>query len=100
MARNYLPDIDFANFFHMRVFLLHESPQFCENVSLYKIWLSKNFILWVKILLRDQESCVINGGTTTKYFSLGRDVRQGGPISAFFVCFSFRGLTYSYKIEA
>ena len=80
MARNYLPDIDFANFFHMRVFLLHESSQFCENVSLYKIWLSKNFILWVKILLRDQESCVINGGTTTKYFSLGRDARQGGPI--------------------
>ena len=37
----------------------------------------------VKILLRDQESCVINGGTTTKYFSLGRGARQGDPISAF-----------------
>ena len=42
----------------------------------------KNFILWVKILLRDQESCVINGVTTTKYFSLGRGARQGDPISA------------------
>ena len=34
--------------------------------------LIKNFILWEKILLRDQESRVINGGTTTKYFSLGK----------------------------
>ena len=45
--------------------------------------LCKSFTLWVKILLRDQESCVINGGTTTKYFSLGRGARQGDPISAF-----------------
>ena len=37
----------------------------------------------VKILLRDQESCVINGGRTTKYFSLGKGARQGDPISAF-----------------
>ena len=39
--------------------------------TLEKYSFSKSFILWVKILLRDQESCVINGGTTTKYFSLG-----------------------------
>ena len=45
--------------------------------------LVKNFILWVKILLRDQESCVINGGTTTKYFSLGRRAWQDDPVSAF-----------------
>ena len=37
----------------------------------------------VKISLRDQESCVINRGTTTKYFSFGRGARQGDPISAF-----------------
>ena len=51
--------------------------------TLEKYSFSKSFILWVKILLRDQESCVINGGTTTKYFSLGRGARQGDPISAF-----------------
>ena len=43
----------------------------------------KNVILWVKILLRDQEPCVINGGTTTKHFPFGRGARQGDPISAF-----------------
>ena len=52
-------------------------------LTLEKYGFGKNFILWVKILLRDQESCVINGGTTTKYFSLGWGARQGDPISAF-----------------
>ena len=39
--------------------------------------MTKNFILWVKFLQRDHELCVINGGTTTDYFSLGRGTRQG-----------------------
>ena len=51
--------------------------------TLEKYGFGKNFILWVKILLRDQESCVVNGSTTTKYFSLGRGAHQGDPISAF-----------------
>ena len=41
------------------------------------------FISWVNILLRNQESCVLNGGTTKKYFLLGRGARQGDPSSAF-----------------
>ena len=35
----------------------------------------KNFVSWVKILLKNQEPCVYNGGTTTKYFLLGRGTR-------------------------
>ena len=31
-------------------------------LTLEKYCFGKNFILWVKLLLRDQESCVINGG--------------------------------------
>ena len=42
-----------------------------------------NFIDWIKILLNNQESCVINGGHTTKYFKLERGARQGDPISAY-----------------
>ena len=33
-------------------------------------------------MLNDQESCVFNGGKTTKYFMLGRGAHQGDPISA------------------
>ena len=68
-------------------------------LTLEKYGFGKNFILWVKILLRDQESCVINGDTTTTYFSPGRGARQGDPISAFFIYFSLRDIIYSYKIK-
>ena len=42
------------------------------------------FLNWIKILLNDQQSCVINGGHTTRYFKLERGTRQGDPISAYF----------------
>ena len=37
----------------------------------------------METLLKNQESCVINGGTTTKYFKLERGARQGDPIAAY-----------------
>ena len=42
-----------------------------------------DFIEWIKILLKNQESCVINGCHTTKYFRLKEEARQGDPISAY-----------------
>ena len=51
--------------------------------ALEKYGFGKNFISWVKILLKHQESCVLNGGTTTKYFLLGTGTRQGDLISAY-----------------
>ena len=35
------------------------------------------------MLLKKQESCIINGGITMKYFKLERDTRQGDPISVY-----------------
>ena len=52
-------------------------------LTLEKYGFGKNLILWVRILLRVQESCVINGGTTARYFSLVGAARHGDPISAF-----------------
>ena len=38
---------------------------------------------WIKILLTNQQSRVINGGSTTSFFKLEKGVRQGDPISAY-----------------
>ena len=41
------------------------------------------FFDWVLILFNSQESCVINGGHSTKYFPLERGARQGDSNSAY-----------------
>ena len=53
-----------------------------------------------EILLRDQESCVTNGGTTTKYSSLGRDASQGDLISAFLFVLAVETLFILIKSKA
>ena len=50
---------------------------------LVKFGFPEYFLDWIKILLCDQESCVVNDGTTTPYFKLERGARQGDPISAY-----------------
>ena len=50
---------------------------------LEKYGFEKDFIKWIKILLQNHESCIINRGTTTNYFKLEKGTRQGDPISAY-----------------
>ena len=42
-----------------------------------------DFVSWIKTILNNQESCIINGGKTTKYFKLERGARQVDLISAY-----------------
>ena len=49
--------------------------------GLKKFGFGNKFRKWVEILMKNSESCVINGGKTTPYFKLGRGTRQGDPIS-------------------
>ena len=56
--------------------------------ALEKYGFGKNFISRVKILLKNQESSLLNGGTTAKYFLLGRSACQGDPISAYLFIFA------------
>ena len=52
-------------------------------LALKRYGFGKMFIKWVKTLLNNQESCIINGGFPTKYFKLNKGTRQGDPISAY-----------------
>ena len=56
--------------------------------ALKKYGFGGNFIDWIKILLNNQESCVINGGHTTKYFKLKKEACQEDPISAYLFIFA------------
>ena len=40
----------------------------------------EDFFKQIQIPIKFQETCVINGGTTTNYFKLERGTRQGDPI--------------------
>ena len=42
-----------------------------------------DFIQWVRTLLNNAESCVINNGHSKGYFLLERGTRQGDPLSAY-----------------
>ena len=44
--------------------------------ALKRYGFGKTFIKWIKTLLNNQESCVINGGITTKYFKLDNGTSQ------------------------
>ena len=50
---------------------------------LKKYGFDEYFIDWIKVLLKDQESCIINGGHTIAYFFLEHGARQGDPIEVY-----------------
>ena len=52
-------------------------------VCLKKFRFDQDFIRWVKMLLKSQESCIINVGTTISHFTLETGTRQGDPVSAY-----------------
>ena len=56
----------------------------CFLLQVLKVYgFGKIFINWIRIILTNQESCVMNGGNSTGYFKLERGARQGDPISAY-----------------
>ena len=72
----YLMTIDFENTF--------DSMNHAFLIAAFKKYgFDDIFKDWTEILLKNQESCVINGGHTTNYFKIERGTRQGDPISAY-----------------
>ena len=58
---------------------------------LAKIGLGSDFIQWVQTLLNDQQSCVMNNGTTG-YFKLDRGTRHDDPLSAYLFALAIKVL--------
>ena len=67
--------------------------------SLTKFGFGEDFIDWIKLVLRDQESCVINGGHFTIYFLLERGAWQGDPILAYLFVLALELFFYFNKIQ-
>ena len=51
--------------------------------ALNKLNFGNEFIRWVKLLYTNISSCLVNNGTSTKYFTLTRGLRQGDPLSGY-----------------
>ena len=64
---------------------------------LKKIGFGENFISWIEIILKNQESCGINGGTATKYFKLNGGARQSDPISAIYLIWRLKYYLFLLK---
>ena len=50
--------------------------------TLERYGFGNRFVTWVKLLLKNQQSCIVNGSNITKYFKFEKGTRQGDPISA------------------
>ena len=51
--------------------------------SLKKLEFGKDFVQWIKTLFENSQSCVMNNGTSTGYFSVERGTRQDDPLSPY-----------------
>ena len=53
--------------------------------TLNKFGFGSDFIQWIKTLFKNSQSCVMNNGNSTRYFSLERGTRQNDPSSPYLV---------------
>ena len=64
---------------------------------LKKFGFGNDFQKWIQILMKNPQSCVINGGYTTPYFNLERGTRQGDPISTYLFIIALEVVFYLIK---
>jgi exonuclease III len=66
---------------------------------LNKFGFGTNFINYVKTMYTNIESCVLNNGSSGKYFKLERGVRQGCPLSAYLFILTIETLAINIRTD-
>ena len=55
---------------------------------------------WIKVIYKDINSCVINNGWASEFFSINRGVRQGCPLSAYLFIISVELMAENIRQDA
>ena len=67
--------------------------------TLKKFGFGDSFIEWVRTFFNSSQSCVMNNGKSTEYFSLKRGTRQGDPLSPYLFNLALETLFVSIRSD-
>ena len=65
--------------------------------SVKKFYFGRDFLQWVKSFYKNIQSCVINNGVSSNFFTLERGVRQGDPLSLYIFIIPIETLAIALK---
>ena len=91
--KGYIITVDTEKVFDSLIFFF-----FFLLACLKKYGYGNGFTKWVETLLECQESCIINGGNTTKYFKLQKSTLQGDPVSTYLFILCLEWCSFESKL--